>query len=166
MPALKAIEKRSASPPSVRVAAACNTCNTSDRDEEEACSGRWRAELREDRVLNDFALRPRHAVPPPSRSLAPSFFWYGGGVTRRTPQFAGIALCTDFPILASLSRIFSELPYKPRYIKVYPALSSLSLPPAEVLDHFCSADMIKWTVRSMRVKLPTWKSWIFYIMHS
>lgn len=32
-------EGENASPPSVRVAAACNTCNTSDRDEEEACSG-------------------------------------------------------------------------------------------------------------------------------
>jgi len=116
MPALKAAEKRSASPPSVRVAAACNTCNTSDRDEEEACSGRWRAELREDRVLNDFALHPRHTVLPPL--VLSFFFWYGGGMTRRKPQIAGIALCTNFPILARLSRIFSELPYKPQYIKV------------------------------------------------
>lgn len=89
MPALKAIEKRSASPPSVRVAAACNTCNTSDRDEEEACSGRWRAELREDRVLNDFALRPRHAASS-TLPLSPRGSSSGGEVTRRTPQIAGI----------------------------------------------------------------------------
>jgi len=126
MPALKAAEKRSASPPSVRVAAACNTCNTSDRDEEEACSERWRAELREDRVLNDFALHSRHTVLP---ALALSFFfWYGGGMTRRKPQIAGIALCTNFPILARLSRIFSELPYKPQYIKVSTKSSFLSCP--------------------------------------
>lgn len=72
MPALKAVQKRSASPPSVCVAAACNTCNTSDRDEEEeACSNRWRAELREDRVLNDFALCPLRVVLPPPRGSHP-----------------------------------------------------------------------------------------------
>jgi len=55
-----------------RVAAACNTCNMSDRDdEEEACSGCWRAELREDRVLNDFALRPFRARRPTTFPILP-----------------------------------------------------------------------------------------------
>lgn len=84
----KAVEKRSASPPSARVAAACNTCNTSDRDEEEACSGRWRAELREDRVLNDFALHPRrtvltHPLPRSRPAVVLLLAVYGGGVTRK-----------------------------------------------------------------------------------
>ncbi|CAL1674100.1 unnamed protein product [Lasius platythorax] len=121
MPALKAVEKRSASPPSVRVAAACNTCNTSDRDEEEACSDRWRAELREDRVLNDFALCPLRAVLPPPPALTPLFFfWYGSRASRRTLHtdrryciMHGLTIFSE-----RLGRVFSELPYKPRKLRV------------------------------------------------
>jgi len=82
-----------------RVAVACNTCNMSDRDdEEEACSGCWRAELREDRVLNDFALRPFRACRPITFPILPALSSDPSpslDVMAARRSSAGVALCTD-----------------------------------------------------------------------